>query len=147
MTLQADNSEAAGGALAEEFARNQFNPCVGSELVSADARNRVWYIRLKPGQRLGFHRHVLDYFWTCLTEGKAQSRINGAAPAVNEYHPGQTRHMKFGPGEFMVHDLENIGSTDLAFITVEMLESANAPLPLPQGVHPTGNIPDRILFK
>jgi hypothetical protein len=36
-----------------------------------------------------------------------------------------------GPGERMVHDLENIGSTVLAFTTVELkLGSANAPLPL-----------------
>ena len=135
-----------GTELTEEFERNQFNPCVGSELVSADDRNCVWYIRLKPGERIGFHRHVLDYFWTCLTEGKAQSRINGAAPQEASYHPGQTKHMKFAEGEFMVHDLENTGSTDLAFVTVEMLESANQPLPLPEGVHPSGNIPDRIVF-
>jgi hypothetical protein len=30
----------------------------------------------------------------------------------------------------MIHDLENIGDTVLAFTTVEFKESANGPLPL-----------------
>ena len=31
----------------------------------------------------------------------------------------------------MIHDLENIGDTVLAYTTVEFLDSANAPLPIP----------------
>ena len=38
------------------------------------------------------------------------------------------------PGEYKVHDLENIGEKDLVFMTVEFLNSANKPLPLPQSV-------------
>jgi hypothetical protein len=34
----------------------------------------------------------------------------------------------------MVHDLENIGHTELVFTTVEFLDSANAPLELPANV-------------
>ena len=30
----------------------------------------------------------------------------------------------------MIHDLENTGSADIVFTTVEFLDSANAPLPL-----------------
>ena len=30
----------------------------------------------------------------------------------------------------MIHDLENIGSEDIVFTTVEFLDSANEPLPL-----------------
>jgi hypothetical protein len=44
------------------------------------------------------------------------------------YRQGDTRHPEFGPGEFMMHDLENIGDTTLAFTTVEFLDSANPPL-------------------
>jgi hypothetical protein len=43
---------------------------------------------------------------------------------------GQTSHLTYGPGEFKVHDLENIGDTELIFTTVEFLDSANPPLPL-----------------
>jgi hypothetical protein len=34
----------------------------------------------------------------------------------------------------MLHSVENIGDTDLLFTTVEFLNSANAPLPVPDGV-------------
>jgi beta-alanine degradation protein BauB len=50
------------------------------------------------------------------------------------YRTGDTQHMKFGAGEFMVHDLDNIGDTELVFTTVEFLQSANKPLPVPDSV-------------
>ena len=58
-------------AVAADFEANRFNPCVGTRLLSATDRVRVWEIRLQPGERIGFHRHVLDYFWTAVTAGKA----------------------------------------------------------------------------
>ena len=30
-------------------------------------------ITLQPGERLEFHRHVLDYFWTTTASGRARS--------------------------------------------------------------------------
>ncbi|WP_108660367.1 cupin domain-containing protein [Acuticoccus kandeliae] len=140
--MSADTTtEALSPELAAEFERNQYNPCVGQILVSESDRARVWYIRLKPGERIGFHRHVLDYFWTCLTAGKAASRINGGPPQETSYTPGMTKHLTFRPGEYMVHDLENTGDTELIFNTVEHLESANRPIPLPEGVAPTNSLP------
>jgi quercetin dioxygenase-like cupin family protein len=124
--------------LQAEFEKNAFNPCVGSILLSQSDRARVWYIRLEPGERIGFHRHVLDYFWTALSAGRARSHINGGPPREASYFAGQTSHMRFGPGEFMLHDLHNIGDTPLVFVTVEHLESANPPLPLPPSVAPRG---------
>jgi len=129
--------------LREEFARNAFNPCVGQVLLSENARARVWYIRLAPGERLGFHRHVLDYFWTALTDGEAVSHVGGGPAKRATYRAGETKHLTFGPGEFMIHDLKNVGSQDLVFITVEHLESSNPPLPLPDGVVPHGSLKDR----
>jgi hypothetical protein len=47
------------------------------------------------------------------------------------YETGTTKHFSYGLGERMVHDLENIGDTVLAFTTVELkIGSANAPLPI-----------------
>jgi len=125
-------------ALKAELDRNEFNPCIGQILLSESERARVWFIRLEPGERLGFHRHVLDYFWTALTAGKARSHINGGAPVEASYVAGQTRHLSFAPGEFMIHDLQNIGSRPLLFMTVEHRQSGNAPLPLPPSVRPQG---------
>jgi hypothetical protein len=56
---------------AYEFATNEYNPRVGTRLLSTSERVHVWEIRLNPGERIGFHRHVLDSFWTAITPGKA----------------------------------------------------------------------------
>ena len=116
-----------------DFAANAHNPCVGTRLLSEDARVRVWEIRLRPGERIGFHRHVLDYFWTAVTPGCARSHNQGGPSVETVYAAGDTKHHVYGPGEYKVHDLENIGSTELVFTTVEFLQSANAPLSLPNG--------------
>ena len=57
-----------------EFEREnkQPNGCVGSQLLSENERVRIWIIRLKPGERIGFHRHVLDYFWTSVNGGRGR---------------------------------------------------------------------------
>jgi beta-alanine degradation protein BauB len=118
-------------ALLDEFRRNQFNPRVGTRLLSQTERVRVWEIRLKPSERIGFHRHVLDYFWTAVTPGKARSHQQDGSVVETVYVAGQTCHLSYGPEEFKVHDLENIGDSELVFTTVEFLDSANPPLPLP----------------
>ena len=119
--------------LSQEFAQEHDHPngCVGSELLSESERVRVWTIRLKPGERLGFHRHVLDYFWSALTSGRGRQHLEDGSTAEHSYAAGETRHETYAPGEFKVHDLENIGENDLLFATVEFLDSANAPLPIP----------------
>ncbi|NKL55009.1 hypothetical protein [Rhizobium leguminosarum] len=113
---------------AREFVANAGNGRVGSKLVSETDRVRVWSLTLKPSERIGFHTHVLDYFWTAVTGGSARSHYGDGRIAETIYKPGDTQHHAYGPGEFMTHDLENIGTTDLIFTTVEFKDSANAPL-------------------
>ena len=36
-------------------------------------RVRVRHLSLATGERKGFHRHVLDYFWTATSKGRARS--------------------------------------------------------------------------
>lgn len=120
--------------LREEFQRNQFNGCVGTALLSETDRVRVWSIRLQPGERIGFHRHVLDYFWTAVTSGRAISHTQDGGTIERHYYAGETQHESYAVGEAKVHDLENIGDTDLIFTTVEFLDSANDPLPVPDSV-------------
>lgn len=117
--------------LAREFAEARTNGCVGTKLLSEDARCRVWTIVLPPGARIGFHTHVLDYFWTAVTSGRARSHYGDGRMAEVEYAAGDIQHLSFGPGESMTHDLANIGETELIFTTVEFLDSANKPLALP----------------
>ena len=124
-------------ALKTEFAREaeQPNGCVGSELLSETDRTRVWMIRLKPGERIGFHRHVLNYFWTSVTGGHGRQHLMDGTTIEYSYYPGETRHETYGAGEYKVHDLVNLGDKDMIFMTVESIEgSANTPLPVPDTV-------------
>jgi quercetin dioxygenase-like cupin family protein len=122
--------------LQAEFAREASNPnpCVGSRLLSENEKLRVWMIKLAPGERIGFHRHVLDYFWTSVNGGRGRQHVHDGSTVEYTYQPGETRHETYGAGEYKVHDLTNIGDTDMIFMTVETKQSANKPLPLPAGV-------------
>jgi quercetin dioxygenase-like cupin family protein len=110
------------------------NPCVGTVLLSENERTRVWMITLKPGERIGFHRHVLDYFWTSVNGGRGRQHVKGGTTVEYSYIPGETRHETYAAGDYKVHDLENIGDQDMTFMTVEFLDSANRPIPLPNEV-------------
>ena len=81
----------------EREAKNP-NPCVGSSLLSENERVRVWEIRLRPGERIGFHRHVLNYFWTSVTGGRGRQHLmDGNTPTTRAkrgtkaMHQGNTR--------------------------------------------------------
>ena len=116
--------------LKREFATNRANAQIGTELLSQSDRVRVWHLSLAPGERLPVHCHVLDYFWTALTPGRALSHYHDGRTQERVYQKGETAHYHFGADEFMMHDLENVGDQVLAFTTVEFLDSANKPLPL-----------------
>jgi beta-alanine degradation protein BauB len=120
-------------AITKEFEheRNNPNPCVGSRLLSENQRVRVWEIRLQPGERIGFHRHVLDYFWTSVSGGRGRQHVHDGTTVEYTYQPGETRHETYGVGEFKVHDLENLGDKEMVFMTIEFLNSANQPMTLP----------------
>jgi beta-alanine degradation protein BauB len=130
-----DNPRAAWPKeLQDDLERNRFNAAVGSVLVSETDRVRVWHLRLPPGKRCSFHRHVLDYFWTCHTHGTARGYFEDGRIVDVSHFPGDTRHLNYGPGEYLLHSVENIGDTELLFTTVEFKQSANPPLPIPDGV-------------
>ncbi|HEV7323425.1 MAG TPA: hypothetical protein VGO04_32885 [Ensifer sp.] len=92
---------------------------VGQTLVSETDLVRVWHINLAPGERLGFHRHQLDYCWIALTPGRSRSMYADGNTVVTDYEPGDCKVFAFAAGETMVHDLTNIGSRHLAFTTIE----------------------------
>jgi hypothetical protein len=120
--------------LQAEFEAGRFNPCVGSVLVSETDRVRVWHLLIPPGKRCGFHRHVLNYFWTAHSPGRARGYFEDGRIVDVEHYQGETKHLNYGAGDYMVHAVENIGETDLLFTTVEFLDSPNQALPIPDGV-------------
>ena len=65
--------------LQDELATAGKNGQVGSRIVSESDRVRVWLIELAPGERLGFHTHVQDYFWTATSAGRARSPCDGGS--------------------------------------------------------------------
>jgi hypothetical protein len=133
-TASASALDAWSPALRQELADNQFNAVVGSVLVSETDRLRIWHLTIPAGGRCPFHRHVLNYFWTCHTHGVARGYFSDGRITRTVHFPGDTRHLNYGPGEFMLHSVENIGETELVFTTVEFLDSPNPPLPVPDGV-------------
>ncbi len=117
--------------LYEEMRAAHDNGCVGSVLVSETERVRVWHLHIPAGARCGFHRHVNPYFWSALTSGKARGYFSSGEVRDSEHYVGETRHFHYGPGDYMMHSVENIGDTDLSFAMVEFLDGTNAPLTIP----------------
>ena len=120
--------------LQDDYEAGKMSGVVGSVLVSETERVRVWHLSIAPRSRCGFHRHVLNYFWTALTDGKARNYFEDGRVTEVDHYKGQTRHLDFGPGEHMVHSVENLGDTPLEFTTVEFLDSPNEKLPVPASV-------------
>ena len=121
-------------AIAAEFEREraeQQSAASARSSLSENERTRVWIIRLAPGERIGFHRHVLDYFWTCVTGGRGRQHVTTARRSNTPMRPARPATRLTAAGEFKVHDLENIGDKEMVFMTVEFLNSANKPLALP----------------
>jgi beta-alanine degradation protein BauB len=134
-TDHADRS-AWPAAIMAEFEREKLNNngCVGSTLLSENDKVRVWIIRLAPGERIGFHRHVLNYFWTSVSGGRGRQHLMDGTTVEYSYQPGETRHETYGSGEYKVHDLENLSDKEMVFMTIEFLDSANKPLVIPDKV-------------
>jgi hypothetical protein len=130
-TVVATDYEGWSDELRREFETYAHDPHVGSRLLSENDRVRVWDIRLEPGERWHAHRHVLDYFWTAVNAGRSRQHTADGTTREVSYGAGETRHFTFAEGEYLLHDIENVGDDVLVFTTVEHLDSANPPLPLP----------------
>ena len=123
--LMGENFEGWSDTLRDELLHGMANTQVGQKLLSASERVKVWSIVLQPGERIGFHRHDSDYFWTALCEGRSIQHSHDGRTRRVVYSQGQTRHVAFAPGEYLVHDLHNVGDAPLSFITVEFVEKAS----------------------
>jgi beta-alanine degradation protein BauB len=91
-------------------------------------------IRARAAKQQWLRRHVLDYFWTSVSGGRGRQHIHDGTTVEYTYQPGETRHETYGPGEWKVHDLENLGDKEMVFMTIEFLNSANKPLAVPDKV-------------
>lgn len=108
---------------AAELAAGRGNPDVGTRLRFENDRVRVWEIVLRPGERVPFHAHALEYFFTVVDGGTGRQRTDGDGTVVDrEYRPGDTVYVVEDPESPTVHDFENIGTSEIRVVTVELLE-------------------------
>lgn len=129
-TLVGDHFDGWSADVRADFASNEFNGQVGTTLVFENDRVRVWDLTLAPGQRVAAHRHVLDYFWVAVEPGRSRQHTHDGTTREVVYEAGEARFYRFGEGEYLLHDLENIGTTPLKFHTVELMSSTNPPIVL-----------------
>lgn len=97
----------------------QENDHIGTHLVSRTDAMSIWHVRLAPGEVLPPHRHDRPYFWTVTTDGKGRAQYGDGRIVEVDYTAGDTQHHAETPETHFVHDLTNIGETDLIFVTVE----------------------------
>lgn len=129
-TLVGENFDGWSTDVQADFVSNEFNGQVGTTLILGNDRVRIWDLTVAPGHRVHAHRHVLDYFWVAVAPGRSRQHTHDGTTREVVYQAGETRFYRFGAGEFLLHDLENIGTTPLQFLTVELVSSANPPIEL-----------------
>lgn len=103
-----------------ELAAAPDNHQVGTSLWLENDHVRVFEVRLEPGARGPFHVHDTDYFWTVVEAGRGLQRFADGTFVVRDYALGETKYLVHSREDPLVHDLENVGSTTLRFVTVEL---------------------------
>ncbi|MGH2793658.1 MAG: hypothetical protein ACRDKG_05080 [Actinomycetota bacterium] len=97
------------------------SPDVGTKLLFANDRVKVWEIVLEPGQRAPFHRHVHTYFYVAATPGRVRTRFPNGYYAEGDEEAGGSAYMEHSEENPGVHDLSNVGETTIRYTTVELL--------------------------
>ena len=97
----------------QEFWDRQQNGHVGTRLLVETDRMRIWETRLRPGERIAFHKHVLNYCWTALSFGVSRSHAENGTVRERSYKPGDSAYYEYPAGDFRFHDLANVGATEL----------------------------------
>ena len=106
---------------AAELAAAASNFRVGTALLLENGAVRVWGITLAPGERLAFHRHRTSYFYRSHAAGILRVRFPDGTAAVYPTDVDEVHFHEIGADDLVVHDLENVGKTTIAFTTVELL--------------------------
>ena len=120
--------------LQDDIIANEYRGVVGTTLVSETEDVRVWHVHLPANSRSPFHRHVLNYFWTCHSHGQLRIYCEDGSIKDTKYYPGSTHHYTFARREYRLHSIENIGDDALLFTTVKFKKNSNPPLPIPDFV-------------
>jgi len=100
---------------------------LGQRLFFENETMRFWEIRLKPKERLRFHKRSQFYSWTCCTDGLVISRYKNGQVNMLRFNKDETKYWDLGePGT--VADLENIGEATFVLHMIEYIaEETKAP--------------------
>ncbi|MEE4591244.1 hypothetical protein V2J94_04980 [Streptomyces sp. DSM 41524] len=131
-TVVAEGYDRWSPQLHKEFDTNAHHGWIGQTLVKETDSLRIWETHLQPGERIPVHRHVLDYFWIALTNGRARQHSGDGTTHEISYARGQSRHFRCPAGRYHLHDLKNIGDDVLSFLTIETKGGPNEPIQLPK---------------
>ena len=104
----------------QELSAAMDNHQVGTSLWLENEHVRVFEVRLEPGRRGPFHVHDTNYFWTVVEPGRGLQRFPDGSFVVRDYALGETKYLVHSREDPLVHDLENVGTTTLRFVTVEL---------------------------
>jgi beta-alanine degradation protein BauB len=107
-------------AFADELAVAGANRALGTALWFENDHVRVFELRLDPGERGPFHVHDATYLWTVVEPGRGLQRFADGTSVERDYALGETRYLEHSPEDPLVHDLENVGTSVLRFVTVEL---------------------------
>jgi mannose-6-phosphate isomerase-like protein (cupin superfamily) len=114
---------ATTGQLHEDVGQGPTNYDVGTALLGGNDLVKVWEIKLEPGERCPFHCHRTSYYWISHVNGTARVTFTDGTHEDYPHQAGEVTYIEVPPGERLVHDLTNVGSTPLRFTTVELLGS------------------------
>ena len=124
MQSRAASGEERGTFAVEDFAQElaaaRRNRRLGTSLWFENDHVRVFEVRLGPGERGPFHVHDATYFWSVVEPGRGLQRFVDGTFVVRDYALGETKYLVHSPDDPLVHDLENVGSSTLRFVTVEL---------------------------
>lgn len=99
------------------------NFAIGTSLLFENEQVRVWDISLPPGEGLAFHCHRTTYYFVTITPGRSLTILPNGETWTWEHPEGEVQFIPIGSDECVIHNLKNVGNTNLRFSTVELLST------------------------
>jgi len=99
---------------------------VGTTLLFANDRVRVWEMKLEPGQSCGLHQHAYDYVFVNLMRAQAELNEPDQEPEVRTLDEGFVQYTAVGKQGQGPHQLRNAGESSLRQILIEFIRESKS---------------------